>query len=265
MATKKITSTRDYRLFKRSDDNRVLDLKKHKKLEQSMKHYGFLSCFPIVCSRNGDKHLIVKDGQHRLAIAETLGLPVHYVEVGASEDFDIAKVNCTSKVWNTKDYALKYAANGHPDYLEGLEFVERYGLPVGVGFAMLAGCAGYGAIRHAFMEGRFKVKDRRWADSVAGVYVPMVDLSRVLDNSRFLAACMAVCRVADFDGKRLLHSAERCRDKLVAYSTRDAYLLMLEEVYNFGRAKLFGLRSAALMAMRDRNAAEVKKRGAAAK
>lgn len=63
---------------------------------------------------------------------------------------------------------------------------------------------------------------------------------------------MSVCRVPDFDAGRLLQCAARCRERLVSYSTRDAYLGMLEEVYNFGRKQLFGLKSAAVMAMRDR-------------
>jgi ParB-like chromosome segregation protein Spo0J len=78
---KKIVNTRNYRLFERdSGENRPLDIKKHKKLMESMKKYGFLEVFPVVVTRNGGDKLIVKDGQHRIAIAEALGLPVYYVE-----------------------------------------------------------------------------------------------------------------------------------------------------------------------------------------
>ena len=247
----KIQSTRNYRLFKRSNENRVLDLSKHKKLEQSMKKYGFLPCFPIICHRNGDKHLNVKDGQHRLAFAESLGLPVHWVEDDSA--FDIATINSTARVWQVKDYAMKHAANGVESYIEAIAFSDQHSLPIGIAVCLLSGNTTFGNVQYAFREGTFKVKDREWANAVASIYIPMSTLAGCLKNVSFLKACMSVCRVEEFEAKRLLQNASRCREKLVSYSTRDAYLNMLEEIYNFGRAKLFGLKAASMMAMRDRN------------
>lgn len=257
-STRKIQATKNYRLFERSMENRPLDMKKHRKLEQSMKAYGFLPCFPIVCCRNGDKHLIVKDGQHRLAVAETLGLPVHWTEEAI--DFDVAVVNSTAKTWVLADYAQKHAANGKKAYKDGLEFVQIHGLPVGTAFSLLGGVTSFSAVSSRFIDGTFVIKDRQWADSVAGIYGPLVQFCPAMKNARFVEACMYVCRVDGFDPKRLLHNAERCREKLVAYRTRDAYLDMLEEVYNFGRAKLVGLKAEATMAMRNRNPAKQAKK-----
>lgn len=257
-ASRKVNVTKDYRLFTRSSENRNLCPKKHKKLEQSMKQYGFLPCFPIVVFRGANGKLIVKDGQHRLAIAETLGLPVHWIE--ETIDFDIATINCTSRVWVLRDYAEKYSANGKAAYVEGLEFADANHLPIGTAFALLGGTTSFGNVQTAFIDGTFKIKDRSWAESVAYVYTSLIELAPEIRNARFIEACMAACRVAEFDAARVIHNAKRCREKLVAYSTRDAYLEMLEEIYNFGRAKLLGLKAAATMAMRDRNAVVTKKR-----
>lgn len=250
MATQKIQSTRNYRLFKRSADNRVFDLGKHKRLERSLRKYGFIPAFPIVCSRNGAKQLTVKDGQHRLTIAESLGLPVFWVE--DQTDFDIAEINGTAKTWDVKDYAAKYAANGNEHYQEILDFADQHSIPIGIAAGLLAG-TGFTNVRNAYLAGEYKVKDRSFATSVAGIYVPICTLSSAVKNARFLQACMGVCRVPQFEAKRLLQNTQRCREKLVAYSTADAYLNMLEEIYNFGRKQLFGLKAAATMAMRDRN------------
>jgi len=248
----KVTATKNYRLFGRSDKNRPLDLPRHKKLVESMKQYGFLSCFPIACCKNGDAHLIVKDGQHRLAIAESLGLPVFYMVEPV--DFDVAKINDTPEGWRLKDYAQNFLARGIKSYGDGMEFSERYKIPLGTAFAMLAGTTNYTNISSDFKSGQFKIKDRAWAECVAGVYAPLVSMSSRLRNATFILACMAVCRVDGFDANRLIHNAERCRDKLVSYSTRDAYLDMIEMVYNFGRKTLVGLKNEAIMAMRERNA-----------
>jgi hypothetical protein len=249
--TRKVQMTKDYRVFQAdSGENRRRDLNKHKKLVESMKLYGFLQCYPIVVRDTGDK-LIVKDGQHRLMIAELLGLPVYYVE--ETVDFDVALVNSTAKIWVLRDYAQKYAANGIKAYQDGLDFADRHNLPIGTAFALLAGTTGFTNCSEQFIEGAFKVKDQAWANAVAGIYGPLVQMAPTMKNARFIEACMAVCRVKEFDSKRLLACANRCRDKLVPYSTRDAYLDMLEQVYNFGRSQLFGLKTAALMALRERN------------
>lgn len=255
MASNKLNVTKDYRIFKRSMDNRVTDIRRHRKLERSMKQYGFLKSFPISCHRLEDGGLIVKDGQHRLAIAETLGLPVYWVEEVV--DFDIAVVNSTGKIWGVRDYAEKYAANGKKDYAEGLEFADRHKINVGSAFAILAGTTSFGNVTDEYRSGHFKITDREWAEQVAAIYRPITELSQSCKTEKFLAACMAVCRVDGFDGKRLVRGAERCRDKLGSYSTRDAYLDMMEEIYNFGRMHLVGLKSLSLMAMRNRSASNV--------
>lgn len=253
-ACPRISVTKNYRLFGRSDDNRPLDLKKHRKLESSMKRYGFLASYPIICYRAADKTLVVKDGQHRLAFAETLGLPVYYVVDDA--DFDVAAVNKAITTWKLADYALKHAANGLDAYQEGLDFAAQYKLPLGTAFALLAGTTSYTNVSNAFVDGTFTVKDRTWADAVASIYAPLVEMAPSVRGARFVEACMAVCRVEEFEPNRLIQNARRCREKLVSYSTKDAYLDALEEIYNFGRKSLVGLKAKAIMAMRARSACQ---------
>jgi hypothetical protein len=251
VATKKIQSTKNYRLFTRSEDNRETDLGKHEKLMQSMKVYGFIPGFPIVVRRGQNSSLIVKDGQHRLLVAETLGLPVYWVE--EEIDFSIAMVNSTAKTWLLKDYAKTFAKNGLADYQDVLDFHESNKVPISIAFSLLAGVTEFTSISTSVVAGKFKIKDRSWADAVVGIYNPLVKLQPDAANARLLKACMAVCRVLQFDQDRLLRCAERCRDKLVAHNTRDACLEMLEKIYNFGQSNLFALKLSAQAAMRDRN------------
>ncbi len=250
MTVSKIQSTRDYRSFNQSSENRPRDLRKHKKLMESMKLYGFLKCYPLVVHRDSTG-LTIKDGQHRLAIAELLGLIVYYIEEDV--DFDVAMVNSAAKAWQIRDYAEKFSINGNKNYQDGLEFADRHHLPVGTAFALLAGNTSFGNIRESFVDGSFKIKDREWADDVAILYGSLTQMQSAIKNARFIEACMAVCRVDGFDTRRMLSCAARCREKLVPYSTREAYLDMLEEVYNYGRQQAVGLKAAATMAMRQRN------------
>ena len=249
----RIRVTNNYRMFERSKENRLLDMKKHRRLKHSMEKYGFLKCFPLVCIRNSKGSLVVKDGQHRLAIAEELGLAVYWVEQSSEEDFDVALANGTVVTWTPQAYAEKHAANGLVAYREALAFHEEYHIPLTTACALLAGTVSYSNIVDDFKNGLFKIRERNWATNVASLYGPMCSLSTAIRNVRFLEACMAVCRIPDFDRGRMLLGAERCRDKLVSYSNREAYLDMMEVVYNFGRHKLCSIKIPALEAMRERN------------
>jgi hypothetical protein len=252
MAAPKVQITKNYRLFQRSTDNRPADEAKHRRLQKSMEKNGFLEAFPIVCRRDTNKHLVVVDGQHRLLFAESLQLPVYYIVT--DQDFSIPEINNSSRGWVVYDYAKNFAERGCVDYQEVLDFHELHGIPIGISAALLSGTTGYSNVSNAFVNGSYAVKDREWAHKVATVYSSLVRLNRSLRSTRLIEACMSACRVDAFNGKRLLQNAERCRDKLVPYSTRDAYLDMLEEVYNYGRKQLFGLKAAATMAMRARSA-----------
>lgn len=246
----KVTATKNYRLFQRSADNRALATSKHKRLIESMKQYGFLPEFPIVVKRESG-YLIVKDGQHRLDIAETLSLPVFYTE--QSCDWDVAIVNSTPQNWKPIDYAQRYASQGNKHYQEGIDFMTAHRLPIGIAFSLLAGTTTFSNTQRAFLDGSYRIKDREWADSVAAIYGPFSSASKECRNARFIEACMAICRVDGFDAQRLLQGLKRCQDKLASFSTRDAYLDMLESIYNFGRKILFPLKNEAIMAMRARD------------
>jgi hypothetical protein len=257
-----ITATKNYRLFTVSDENRPRNAKKHKKLRESMQLYGFLSSFPVVCVRDKAGALVVKDGQHRLMFAEELNLPVHYAV--EATDFDVAVVNSTAKVWSLIDYAQKHAAHGVQAYIDGLSFADRYRLPVGTAFALLAGTTTFSNVQGPFIDGTFKIRDRQWAESVALLYGGLLAISRNVLNKRCIEACMAVCRVKGFDSNRLIQGAQRNREALVSYSTRDGYLEMMETIYNFGRRQLVPLKISAVQSMRERAPVRRKQSKAAA-
>jgi hypothetical protein len=249
-----IQATKNYRLFHRHvGENRPLEVAKRKDLIESMKRHGYLPCFPIVVSRDKNGRLIVKEGQHRLGVAEELGLAVHWVE--EDTQFDVAEVNMCNRPWTLKDYAYRWSSEGKKDYGEGVAFADRHDITILMAFQLLAGTTTFANIKTAFKRGEFKVKDREWAEKVAQVYARFKVLSRDVRNMQFVQACMSVCRVPEFDIKRMLNSAEHCREKLVRFGTADAYLDMLEEIYNFRRGKLFPLKINARMAMRERNPA----------
>ena len=251
-----VKSTVNYDLFERNPDNRCLNMRKHQRLARSMKKHGFLPYWPVVCYRNGSSKLSILDGQHRLAEAKAQGLPVFYVEclTEHAKDLNIAEINNTQKVWQTIDYAETYATKGLADYQEVMEFASRHSVSIAVSASLLSGTVTYSNIEREFKIGKYKVKDREWANRVVGIYGPITAMSKSVKHSKFLEACMAVCRIDDFNPARLIECANRCREKLVGYSNRDTYIQMIEDIYNFGRRHLVALKVPALSIMKDRSA-----------
>ena len=245
-----IKSTRDYSLFKTNQDNRQLKQRKHRKLEESLRKNGFLPYWPIVVQKNGSP-MPVLDGQHRLIFAEQLELDVYYIE--ADIDFSISEINDTQRPWAVVDYAEVYSQLGNQHYIDGLEFCQRTGIPIGIGFALLFGVNAYSVVEMAFKSGIFEVNEREFAEKVASVYCPIVGISRDVRNSAFLRACMAVCLTKTFTPVRMVQQAKKCRDKLAPYSTKDANLDMMEKIYNFGKktSALFPLKIEAVKATRE--------------
>jgi hypothetical protein len=216
-----------------------------------MEKHGFLPCYPLVCVRAGPNKLKVKGGQHRLLFAEELGLVVYYTEV--VDNFNVAEIAGTVINWKLRDFAEMHAFNGRTPYQEGLRFADENGIPISTAFGLLRGHAKFQGLKADFVSGKFVISDRDWAEKVVSIYRMMLNLAPATKSARFLEACTAVCRVEGFVPARLLRNAAKCREKLLAYSTRDAYLDMIEAVYNFGQKQLVGIKIKALMALRERN------------
>jgi hypothetical protein len=250
-----LRTTRDYRMFDLSPENRNVSTGDHGKLKESMKQYGFLSAYPIHCRRVGAR-LVIVDGQHRYTFAVELGLPVWYVV--SNDEVDVAQINNTQRVWHIRDYAESFVKRGKNEYAELLQFVDEYGLPVSISAAILFGTATFQHMKELFFAGEFKVKNRARAAFIASTYRRLTALSKEVRNARLLSAVYACSYLADFDLERLMDGAQRRRDKLVSYSTAEAYLDMIEDLYNFGRHTRVAVKIPAQNIMRTRNPAKRK-------
>jgi hypothetical protein len=242
MRVPKIEVTRNYRMFHTAESqlerpeqaNRSLKLKKHKALFESLKEQGFLPWYPIVCYRRGGK-LIVRDGQHRLAIAEQLNLPVYYLV--AWEDFDIAVVNSTVRVWDVLDYAERHANAGVSDYQAAIDFAREHKMPLSTVAALLAGKTSYGVIREDFQQGEFRISvDMGFAVRVATMYMETCRYSAKIKHQRFFEACIAMNWVEGFRPEFFVKRAAYHVGRLLPYSTRDEYLGMIQDIMNEGQS-----------------------------
>lgn len=224
------TASKNYDILRRDEiENRNLKPSEHKGLRDSIKKYGMLPVFPIVCFRDTKKHLIIKEGQHRFFFAEQLQLVFYYCVTPI--DFDVAIVNSAAKGWTIRDYAEKWARTIEA-YDTVIDFSKSHTMSISVSAALLNGMTAFNKISDSFKDGTYSVTQADWASHVASVYTQMLLINIDLRSSGFLQAIISVCQIKGFDSTRLTQNASRCRDLLVPYSKREMYLEMLEKIYN---------------------------------
>jgi hypothetical protein len=249
----KLQRTTTYSQFVFTKENRAVDMlnlkTEHKKLRESMRQYGFLPAFPLMVKAHNGKFIVI-DGQHRLTFAKELGLEVFFVV--DDSDVNISQINQAHATWAPPDYAKRWAAAGNKDYIEALAFAEEYGIRVATAFAMLAGTSTFGNIKRAFHDGQFRIKARGYATRVASLYKDLGLVNSNLSKSIVLDALWSCSLIDDFDGDRLLKTAQRRPDLVARPGTLVHAYEVLEDLYNFGRQQKFPLAFKAKEAGRDR-------------
>jgi hypothetical protein len=254
----RLMHTRKYDLFSFVGENRPVDLSKRRSLRESMGKYGFIPAYPLHCKMDDAKRLTIRDGQHRLAVAQELGLPVWYVV--CVDDASIPLINSTQKRWSVADYAGSYAKQGNKHYQELLDFHRQHGIALSMAAAILADTGSAGNTQAAFRDGLFVVKSRELADRIARLFVAITATEPACKTYLLVQTLYAICRVEGMDDDRLISNVRRCPELLRKYGSREGYLDMLERVYNYGRHTRYALKIEAENAMRARNASIAKAR-----
>ncbi|EHJ49506.1 ParB domain protein nuclease [Solidesulfovibrio carbinoliphilus subsp. oakridgensis] len=257
----KVLETRNYGMFALHNLNRDVD--KITKLEKSMKANGWIPAYPMHVVREGG-HLKIKGGHHRFEVAKKLGIPVKYVV--CDDKATIHELEDATTPWDWQDHLTSHVRNGNVNYLKVKKYQDETGIPLTCVVSMLGGnTAGSGNHTKAFKSGTFKVKDTAHLAVVA-------DLVAAAKSAGFNGATnrnfvIALSKVAKADGLDL----PRLKSKMTAHpylfqkcTAVDAYLAVLEEIYNRKRSDKVPLAFIANAAARERNAVTSKHPGKAA-
>ena len=231
-----VRKTMNYDLFNLIYDNREIKMSGRSDLRESMRRQGFIPSLHAIVREGENGKYDVLDGQHRIAIAKKLGLPVYYVV----EDLDInvAEINSTSVRWSLSDYLHRYLHHDpHGDYAEVQRYVEQFGLTIGQAAFLLAGKRSFGKVSHDFKSGYYQVKDNKTAWKAACLFCVIRNLSDNVISGSFLTACYAVTRIDWFDPHHFVKNAEHKFLELKSYRKVEDYLRMMETIYNYRLGK----------------------------
>lgn len=147
----KISNTKDYTQFSKVPGNREIYLPHVRALAKSIQKDNQLASNPI----HVDEKLRVIDGQHRLAAARLLDIPVYYTITPGASLQTIQTLQIQRK-WTMRDFLESYIGLDSDDYSTLKEFVDHYGISVSSGVFLL-----YGNTARAiklFMNGEFAVR-----------------------------------------------------------------------------------------------------------
>jgi len=227
----KINKTKDYSKFKSDPFNReVSDTRRVQKIAESMEKFGWIPSFPINVKKDGP-HFIVRDGQHRLRAAQSIGIDILYVVDESA--IDIAEVNSTQKNWSVSDYVGSYAARGNPDYNYLAQFSKRTGISPMTSAGLLYNNVDGGNVRGTVIRGGFQVRNAEYAELVAGVYLATVDVIGVTNRAGYLTAISRCCTVKEFDRARYIKSVTAHPGLIRNMSVASDLIKQIEYAYNY--------------------------------
>lgn len=117
-----VQCTDQYSLFKTVNSNRKINQSHVNTLMGAIRKKNMLHLNPIVV--NGNMEVI--DGQHRLAAAKKLNLPVCYMIDKTISHSDISSLNSNKKNWQMMDYVNFFAKEGRNDFKQFLDLCNNY-------------------------------------------------------------------------------------------------------------------------------------------
>lgn len=266
MPNPKLQRTKDYSKFVFAKGNRDVTVNhlrpQHKALKASMEKYGFLPFFPIAVYADGNGKLVITEGQHRFTFAREMGLDVYYVI--HEEPVDIAEINQCAATWTPNDYCKKWLHDGNKEYERAADFAEQYGVPLTIAFSMLAGSASWSsAVKKKFERGEFRITNSKFATRVASIYKNLCEINKSAKHNQMVRSLWACCLVPHFEETRLINTARRRPEMLVRVGSVDAWLDILQDIYNFGRSAKVPLKFEAQEASRSNSRAMPRKKRAA--
>lgn len=223
--TSQVHHTEDYLKFSEHTSNREVDLKHVNKLVKAISKKNLLHLNPIVV----DDQLKVIDGQHRLAAAKELQVPIFYVVDQEITKSDIASLNSNKKNWSPMDYINYWTIEKAPGFDVLSSFLSRYPfLNPSAALRLL----GEGNNR-TFKEGIIRLVEVKRAELIASTLQWYVERWPFASTVWFQRAITTIIISGEYDHERMVEKIEQQPRSMVQCVSAKQYIEMLEEIYNW--------------------------------
>ncbi len=214
------------------------------KIIRSIEQEGYRYWEPIAVRRINFKggrgySLEIIDGHHRFKACQIVKSPIWYVIV-EDVDFDIISANITKNLFNLKDYLVVHAKKGLPEYIALQKYITRTGMGVSEAVKVLCNLepeSGVGSVINEFKAGLYKATNLQNAETIAQL-IETIKKHVVWGSQRFsVQALFLITKVKGFRFNRFCQKIDAHSFLLKKQGSKEAYLLMYEEIYNFHAQK----------------------------
>jgi hypothetical protein len=235
MTGKQVMTTTDYFLFRSIDGNRKINTIHLKRLDESIKKRYVFTVIIV-----NEKYEII-DGQHRFECIKKHGLPLNYIVCNGYGLKEVHLLNANSSTWKSDDYMNGYADIGIDDYIVFREFRNKYKFGHNESIFLLgAGCGSY--VTKDFVNGRFKIKNYNEAVRKANLLESLKPYYPGYKRRSFVFAIKQLLENKDFVFSEFLNKVKANPMKMIDLPSVDAYLELIEGIYNYKRRDKVNLR-----------------------
>lgn len=229
-----VYETADYDLFSLIPSNRPIYENHLKALTRRISKNNKLAMNPIRVSPEGK----VLDGQHRLKVAEALGVSIYYYFDDTHTDIiEIAQENYTTRRWTLYDVLNHYCELGRESYLALRDFMQHH--PWITASVALAVCDGKQANSHMkgkskdrFVEGEYEIKDMSFGCAFASAVGDFMQHYDFADHKPFQTAVSYLLQHPQYDHERMMRQVEQYGSMVVKSVDKTSYLRQMEALYN---------------------------------
>ena len=220
-------STMAYDKFHFSAKNRPIDQKHLVKLIAAIRRKNLLRDNPIKVDKDG----VVIDGQHRLAAAKALGVPIYYQVTANMTIEDAAAINGPVKKWTKNDYMAVYCKEERPEYLKLKEFLQRH---PELSLNLAIDLTYYGSwFANIFEDGHYKCNDIDFAEEVTSALSDFAKCVPYAYDAPFVSAVKHLLEYAEYDHQRMVDKLTYTSSMLRKCTNSLDYLKVFETIYNY--------------------------------
>lgn len=231
-----ILQTTNYDIFTLDRLNRAIRQDKLDRLYDAVKEKNLLHLFPIIVNRS----FAVMDGQHRLRVAQTLGVPIYYIVSSQMGITDAARANLNVSNWKNTDYLEHWCKVGLPDYITFRDFLAaNQFMTITTAINLFAhGSPDFHTKRDGmsmtaiFNSGQFQASNITHAIKVAGAVRDFSKWVPFWKSSSFIHALGTLIENPDYDHRRMMEKMEYLSVRLVKCASLDDYLKVFEDIFN---------------------------------
>ena len=226
-------------MFKTIDGNRVLNRKYLSRLTESISNDNLLSCNPIIVNKNFE----VLDGQHRLKVAEIMGIDIFYTVSPTGNIREVQMLNSNVRGWTMADFLNSHLKMNKKEYKILKEFSEKNGISVSSSIRILTG--GFRKTYSEtealsdFRDGSFKVTQFEYGNEFAK---KLQQVSKYLEDRIYTDRNFLIALQKTYDSgflhQDLMTNFERVHTNIIRSSRVKDYIRQLEDVLSFGRKKV---------------------------